>query len=416
MFKFLKEKIKDAVSNISKKVEEEKIVEEVTKQVEETQTPEQEADEVTIEADIEEPGKQEESKEEKKQGFFSKLFKKKEEKAEEEIKEIEEQAEELEEIEEELEEEQKPLEVDEEGRVEPVIEEPQKEGLFSKIKQKILTTEISEEKFESLFEELEFALLENNVAVEVIDKMKEDLKKELVNKPIKRGEISSIVLESLRKSIDSLLTFETINFEKRIKEKKPFILCFVGINGSGKTTTIAKVARLLQKKNLSCVLAAADTFRAAAIEQLEEHANNLNLKIIKHNYGSDSAAVAFDTIKHAEAKKIDVVLIDTAGRLHSNKGLIDELKKLIRVAKPDLTIFVGESITGNDCVEQAKQFNEEIGIDGIILTKADVDEKGGAALSVSYITKKPILFLGTGQGYDSLEEFDKEKILKNLGF
>ena len=202
---------------------------------------------------------------------------------------------------------------------------------------------------------------------------------------------------------------------EKIKQKKPFVICFVGINGSGKTTTIAKIAKLLLNKKFTVVLAAADTFRAAAIDQLQLHANKLGVKLIKHNYGSDPAAVAFDAVKHAQAKGVDVVLIDTAGRMHSNENLIDEMKKIVRVAKPDLKIFVGESITGNDCVEQAKQFNEAIGIDAIILAKADVDEKGGAAISVSYVTQKPIVYIGTGQDYEDLKEFDQKMVINSLG-
>ena len=204
---------------------------------------------------------------------------------------------------------------------------------------------------------------------------------------------------------------------KEIKNKKdlPYVIAFFGINGSGKTTSIAKIANMLKEKNISCVLAAGDTFRAASIEQLQIHADKIGVKLIKHTYGSDPAAVAFDAIKHAQSKNMEVVLIDTAGRMHSNTNLVDEMKKIVRVAKPDLKIFVGESITGNDCVEQAKTFNEAVGIDGIILAKADIDEKGGAAISVSYVTKKPILFFGTGQEYKDIEAFDKEKVMKNIG-
>jgi fused signal recognition particle receptor len=162
-------------------------------------------------------------------------------------------------------------------------------------------------------------------------------------------------------------------------------------------------------------MAAADTFRAAAIDQLQLHADKLGIKLIRHDYGSDPAAVAFDAIKHAEASKKDVVLIDTAGRLHSNTNLMDEMKKIMRVAKPDLKLFVGESITGNDCTEQAKQFDQAVGIDGIILAKADVDEKGGAAISVSYVTKKPIFYLGVGQEYPDLQQFDKDKLIASIG-
>jgi len=257
--------------------------------------------------------------------------------------------------------------------------------------------------------------MENNVALEVIEKIKQDLKQELVEKPILRKKVKSIIIETLKKSLNELFDVDKINLIEKAKGKKPFVICFVGINGSGKTTTIAKICKLLQKNKLKCIIAASDTFRAASIEQLQLHADRLGVRMIKHEYGSDSAAVAYDAIKYAQAKKQDVVLIDTAGRLHSNVNLMDEVKKLVRVAKPDLTLFVGESITGNDCVEQAQRFNEIIGIDGIILTKSDVDEKGGAAISVSYVTKKPILYLGTGQEYDDLKEFDPELIISGIG-
>jgi fused signal recognition particle receptor len=293
-------------------------------------------------------------------------------------------------------------------------EEP-KRNIFDIVKEKITKQLINESQFEEMFGDLEMALLENSVALEVIDKIKLDLKSELVNKPLERGKIEAIIESSLKKTIEGLFDIERIDLLKRIKEKKPFIICFVGINGSGKTTTIAKLAHLLKKQGISSVMAAGDTFRAAAIQQLEEHANRLSIRLIKHDYGADSAAVAFDAITHAKAHNIDVVLIDTAGRLHSNANLMDEVKKVKRVTKPDLIIFVGESITGNDCVEQAKTFDQELGIDGIILAKSDVDDKGGAAISISYVTKKPIMYLGTGQGYDDLVEFDSRLILKSLG-
>ena len=259
--------------------------------------------------------------------------------------------------------------------------------------------------------------MENNVALEVIEKIKNDLKKNLVDNPIKRMKIEETVRDSLKNSINDLFNIEKINVLNLIKNKKekPFIIAFFGINGSGKTTTIAKIAEMLKNSRISCVLAAADTFRAASIEQIQIHADKLGLKLIKHDYGSDPAAVAFDAIKHAKAKNIDAVLIDTAGRLHSNKNLMDELKKVVKVAKPDLKIFVGESIAGNDCIEQVQQYSEIVGIDAIILTKADVDEKGGTAISVSYVTQKPIIYLGIGQEYKDLEEFEPDLIVEGLG-
>ena len=262
---------------------------------------------------------------------------------------------------------------------------------------------------------MEVALLENNVAVEVVEKIKSDLKEKLVKSKIRFGKTEDVILSTLLDSIKELFDVDKIDLIKRIKQKKPLVMCFVGVNGSGKTTTIAKIAKLLQDKNLSCVIAAADTFRAAAIHQLEEHAEKLGVKLIKHDYGSDPAAVAYDAVQHARSKNKDVVLIDTAGRQHSNVNLVDEMKKIIRVVNPDLKIFVGDSLTGNDAVEQSRQFDEAIGIDAIILTKVDVDEQGGAAVSISYITKKPIMFIGVGQNYEDLKEFDKSVVLKSLG-
>jgi len=298
----------------------------------------------------------------------------------------------------------------------PVSEEP-KRGFFSKLKETFTKKTLSEEKFDELFWELEVALLENNVAVEVIEKLKADLKAELTSGKVSRLGVEELVLLSLRNSINDVLDIPGFDLVGRIqKSKKPFVIAFIGVNGSGKTTTLAKVANLFLTEELSVVMAASDTFRAAAIDQLKEHADKLGVKLISQGYGADPAAVAFDAIEHAKAKNLDVVMIDTAGRLHSNTNLMAELQKVIRVAKPDLKIFIGESITGNDCVEQAKEFDRLVGIDAIILSKADVDEKGGAALSVSYVTKKPILYLGVGQAYGDLKEFDKEQILKNLGF
>lgn len=293
----------------------------------------------------------------------------------------------------------------------------EKKSFTEKIAEKITKTTISEDKFEELFFSMEVALLENNVAVEVINKIKADLKTELVEKPLPRSRVSEVIESRLKKSIEDLFSVESFDVIKKIggKNEKPFVILFVGINGSGKTTTIAKLASLLKEKKMSCVIAAADTFRAAAIQQLEKHADKLNIRLIKHAYGSDPAAVAFDAISHAGANHLDVVLIDTAGRMHSNVNLMDEIKKIVRVAKPDLKIFVGESITGNDCVEQAKRFNEAVGMDAIILTKADVDEKGGTAISISYVTKKPIIYMGTGQNYSDLKPFDASIIVESLG-
>lgn len=355
---------------------------------------------------------------EPKKGFFGKLFSKKEE---EKIKpqkpvvlEEKEKPKTVEKIEEEIEKEV--VEEKEEVVEEKEPEVIEKKGFFEKLSEVVTKKTLSESKFEELFFELEVAMLENNVAVEVIEKIKDDLKKTLMSEKVSRMKTEVIVAESLKRSIDELFDIEKVNILKEARKKKPYVICFVGVNGSGKTTNLAKLANYLQKNGLSVVIAACDTFRAAAIQQVEEHANNLGIKLIKHDYGADAAAVAYDAIEHAKAKGKDVVLIDTAGRSHSNTNLMEELEKVVRVSKPDLKIFVGDSLTGNDAVEQAKTFNERVTIDGIILSKVDVDEKGGAAISVSYVTQKPIMFIGTGQTYDDLEEFDKDKIIRNLGF
>jgi fused signal recognition particle receptor len=297
--------------------------------------------------------------------------------------------------------------------------EPGKEGFFKKITSKINKIKISEEQFEIYGEELEMLLLENNVAVEVAEKIVNELKEQIVGKELLKKEIEEEIKETFKDIIKNIL-IEPFDLKEKInkkweEKKEPYIILFCGINGTGKTTTLAKIADYLQKNKISCVLAAADTFRAASIEQLKNHAEKLDIKVISHEYGSDPAAVGFDAVKYAKKNLIKCVLIDTAGRIHTSKDLLREIEKIVKVTHPDLKVFVGESITGNDAIEQAKSFDWTIGIDAIVLTKADIDEKGGTSLSVGYVTKKPILFLGTGQLYDDIEPFDKEKFIKKLG-
>ncbi len=297
----------------------------------------------------------------------------------------------------------------------PDEEKEEKQGFFAKLVNKISTSKLSSEDFDELFMELEITLLENNVALEAVDKIKENLSQSLVDQHVKKAQAQSRILAALKESILNLL-IEPPSLLDAIKKKEGvYTMIFFGINGTGKTTSIAKVAHFLQKNDISCVLAAADTFRAASIEQLKTHADRLSLPIVAHQYNSDPAAVAFDAKKYAAAHGIKVVLIDTAGRMYTKENLLKEMEKIIRVSQPDLKLFVGESITGNDAIDQAKTFNEVIGVDGIILTKADVDEKAGTILSVSHITHKPIYFLGTGQNYDDLTPFKKKDVLKHLG-
>ncbi|USN45254.1 MAG: signal recognition particle-docking protein FtsY [Candidatus Woesearchaeota archaeon] len=361
---------------------------------------------------IEEP--QEEPQEKK--GFFKKLFGKKE-KSEELVdkQDVAQKKPLLRETDTELVKTAKQEPVSKKAPVAEQEPEEKKKGFFSSVTERLTRYVISEEKFNELFWEIEIALLENNVAVEVIEKVKDDLWRGLQQEKLSKKDIEEKILATLKSTFDELLSIEQFDLLEQIEQKKPYIICMIGVNGSGKTTTLAKLVYYLQQHNKTVVVAAADTFRAAAIDQLKEHTEILGVKLIAHDYQSDPAAVAYDAVAHAKAKDIDVVLIDSAGRLHSNDNLMNELKKIIRVSSPDLKLFVGESITGNDCVEQTKVFNDAVGIDGIVLSKADVDEKGGAAISVSYITRKPILFLGTGQTYDDLEPFSKEKILNAIG-
>ena len=298
--------------------------------------------------------------------------------------------------------------------------EEKKKGFFQRILSKITKVKISEKDFDSYAEELQTLLLENNVALEVAEKIIKELKEKIVGKELSKKEIESEINETFKETLAEILIepFDVLTQIKKFREEnssKPYVILFCGINGSGKTTTIAKMTYFLKENNLSCVLAAGDTFRAASIEQLKKHGEKLEIEVIAHKYESDPASVGFDAIKYAEKKHLDCVLIDTAGRMHTSKNLMAQIEKISKVCKPNLKIFIGESITGNDAVEQAKSFDSSIGIDGIILTKADVDEKGGTALSVGYVTKKPILFLGTGQEYKDLEKFDKKKFVENLG-
>jgi len=299
--------------------------------------------------------------------------------------------------------------------------ESRSERMFNSLKSRLDTflqsvnqKAISDKDIDSIVFELELILLQNDVSIKVTEEIKEILKKDLSGKKIGLLDNKKAFIEdSLKEAVKEILSSEKIDLIEKIKTKKPFVIMFVGFNGTGKTTTIAKLGNILKKKGFSVVFSASDTFRAGSIEQLEKHAENIGIKTIKHRYGGDPAAVAFDAIKHAEARNIDLVMIDTAGRSETNKNLIEEVKKIKRVVKPDLTIFVGDALAGNSLVEQAEKFNE-IGIDCSILTKIDADARGGGALSITFATKKPILYIGTGQSYDDLEPFDPELFIKNL--
>jgi fused signal recognition particle receptor len=293
--------------------------------------------------------------------------------------------------------------------------EDEKSGLFSFVRHKT----ISEKDVEDILFELEMSLLEGDVALEVADEIINSVKEDLVGRKIKRrSDVAEFTKEALKKAISNILDVDSQDIEQLIalkrKEGEPLKIMFVGINGTGKTTTIAKVATYFIDKGYVPVIAASDTFRAGAIEQLTHHADKIGVKIIKHKKGADPAAVAFDAVEHARAQGKDLVLVDTAGRMQTNVNLMDEMKKIQRVIKPDLILFVGDALTGNDAVEQARKFDEAVGVDGIVLTKADADAKGGAALSIGHVINKPILFLGTGQSYSDIMEFHPDWMVEQV--
>ena len=269
---------------------------------------------------------------------------------------------------------------------------------------------------DNLLWELELALLESDVSLDVVEVIKEQVGSELIGIRVgARKEIAPTIERALKAALVKVLSLQ--KFDPKILLKKraePLAVMFVGVNGTGKTTTIAKVAYWLNSMDRGVVLAAGDTFRAGDIEQLTVHAEKLDLRIIKHKSGGDAAAVAYDAIEHARARGRDVVLIDTAGRMQTNKNLMQEMRKLKRIAEPDLIIYVGDALAGNDAVEQASQFHEAVGIDGVILSKVDVDAKGGAALSIAHAVGRPIAFIGLGQEYDDLMPFDAAWLVERI--
>ncbi len=275
---------------------------------------------------------------------------------------------------------------------------------------------IKEDPLDEILDELEIILLEADVAYSVVEEIKTGVKENLMGKKYDRSySLEQVVEMALKDAIRNVLKINEFDFDQWLSEKdRPTVIMFVGINGTGKTTAIAKIANRIQSDGKTVVMAACDTFRAGAIEQLNIHADKLGCKIVKQAHDADPAAVAYDAIEHAKSKRKDVVLIDTAGRMQTNNNLIEEMKKIVRVSKPDLKVFVGDSLAGNDAIEQAKVFDAAVGIDAVILTKIDTDAKGGAALSIAHTIGKPIAFVCNGQEYGDIIKFNTEWMIDRM--
>jgi fused signal recognition particle receptor len=292
---------------------------------------------------------------------------------------------------------------------------------FSRAAKGIAQKELTEKVLDDILLDLQIALLESDVAQEVVEDISLKLKKELLGLKLeKEQEATEIVQSSLRTALaDIFARTNSFDLIERIRTKKeakggPFVVVFLGINGTGKTTTVAKIANLLRKAGFSVVMAAGDTHRAGAIEQLEQHANRLSLKIVKQRYGADPSSVGRDAYDHAKKNHIDIVLLDTAGRMQTSKNLMDEMGKIVRVVKPDAKLFIGDALAGNDTINKAREFFQYTNFDGAILTKVDADAKGGSAISIAHITSRPIVYIGMGQGYDDIIPFDSNKFINSL--
>jgi fused signal recognition particle receptor len=299
--------------------------------------------------------------------------------------------------------------------------------LFDKLKtgvnsviQKIQKSELDGKDLDQYLDEFKIDLIQNDVALPVAERICDLMKSKIHGTLVPRfGDKQSIVDSALRDSLKEILsTVQEVDLIRLVEQKRaqnsPATIVFLGINGTGKTTTIAKVAKLLLKKGLTVIIACADTYRAGSIEQMEEHAQRIGVRAIKHTYGADAAAVAFDAINYARSHGTNAVLVDTAGRMQTNRNLLDEMKKIIRVSNPDLKILVLDALTANDAAEQSKVFNDAVGVDAIILAKLDADARGGSAISVTITTNKPVIYAGVGQGYDDLVPFNSEFVIKNI--
>jgi fused signal recognition particle receptor len=307
-----------------------------------------------------------------------------------------------------------------ESSVTPVIQEtgtPAAPSFVDKLKVFIIEREliVSEKDVAEALSDLEMTLLESDVALPVCDAIIAIVKKCLVGKHRKIGEsVDALVVGALKRALLDVLGkgFNLIEFIR--PRDRPVKILFTGVNGTGKTTTVAKIGSYLKKQGFTVVIGAGDTYRAGAIEQIGVHAERIGIKIIQHQEGADPSAVLFDTVQYAVSHKIDVVLADTAGRFHTKSNLMNQLDKIRRVMKPDLIVYVDEAVAGNDAIVRAAEFDRTVGADAVVLTKADMDSRGGAAISIAHTIGKPLMFLGTGQGYEDLMPFDPAQVVEDL--
>ena len=274
--------------------------------------------------------------------------------------------------------------------------------------------------FDELLEELELVMLEADMGSRALEAVLTALRNELIGSRLRRGaDLPKVIEASLKRALRSLLAAGYWDFNATIDQMvdagdTPVIVMMVGVNGTGKTTTTAKIAHRLNGEGKSVILAAADTFRAGAIDQLETHAERIGVRCVSSQRGGDSAAIARDAVESAKARNADVVIIDTAGRMTNKINLMNELQKVHRVSQPHLVLFVGDALAGNDAVEQAVEFQRMLKFDGAVLCKLDTDAKGGAALSIAHATGRPIVLAGVGQGYDDLQQFDPDWLLQMM--
>lgn len=291
---------------------------------------------------------------------------------------------------------------------------------FSSLTKVVSEKKLSEKEVDDVLFNLQLGLLESDVAQEVADKITTDLRSQFAGLKVERSkDPGQLIRDALRNSILGVFekagNIDVVALAEAAKKRgEPFTILFLGINGTGKTTTVAKFAYFLKQNGLSVVVAAGDTHRAGAIEQLTEHAERMSVKVIAQRYGADPAAVARDGVLYAKSHHVDVVIVDTAGRMQTNQNLMEEMSKIVRVVSPNLKVFIGDSLAGNDAISQARMFSEYTGFDGAILTKTDADTKGGAALSISYVTGRPIMFLGVGQEMKDLKKFDPQAFVDLL--